>query len=169
MLKDDEDEHALVRYAAYMANNRYPVSRSQVIGLAWAIALQHGKECFNQSTGPSLHWWRGFKRRNPGLTLRKPESVDQGRVSNATPEIIGDYFDTLESTLVEHGLVSKPDQIYNCDEAAVFLNKSTQKALVPVKSKHCHTQAHGTNQHIFVLCCISAGGSYLPPLIIFSK
>ena len=159
----DDHEAALVRYINYMADHRYPITRTQVIGLAWVIALRQGNECFNRSTGPSLNWWRGFTDRHPELSLRKPELVDHGRVANATPDIIGNYFDVLHATLEGNGLMEKPHQIYNCDEAAIFLNRTTEKVLVPIKSKHCHALA----QDITVLCCINAGGGHVPPLLIF--
>ena len=106
----DEHEAALVRYIHYMADHRYPITRTHVIGLAWAIVLRQGNECFNRSTGPSLKWWRGFRDRHPEFFLRKPELVDHGRVANATPYTIGNYFDVLHATLEENGLMEKPHQ-----------------------------------------------------------
>ena len=113
----------------------------------------------------SLKWWRGFRDRHPELSLRKPESIDHGRVAHAKPDIIRTYFDVLDATLEENSLMEKPYQIYNWDKAAVFLKRSTQKVLVPIKSKHCHALAQCTNQQITVLCCINAGGGHLPPLL----
>ena len=121
------------------------------------------------SNGPSLRWWRGFRDRHAEISLRKPEFVDRGRVANATQDIIDDYFDTLQTTLREHGLENKPQCIYNCDEAAVVLNKSSERVLIATKSKHCHSLSQGSGQHISVLCCISASGSHIPPLIIYTK
>ena len=157
----EQNEKALLRYIKYTADHRYPVTRSQVLGLAWAISIEKQMECFQR--GPSLKWWRGFKRRHPQLTLRKAESVDRGRVANATSEIINDYFDSLEAILEEKSLRDKPQQIYNSDEAAIFLNRSSEKVVVPVKTKHSHVMAQGTNTHITVLCCVSADGQYIHP------
>ena len=61
-----------------------------------------------------------------------------------------------------------PHRIYNCDEAAVYLNKSSQK-VIPRNLKHCHSLAQGTSEHISVLCCANATGAVLPPLIAFAK
>ena len=163
-----ETEETLVKYISYAAEQRYPITRRQVIGLAWAISLERGQDCFN-SHGPSLKWWRGFKKRHPEVALRKQETVDKGRVSNATPEIINDYFNTLQHIIDDKGLKGKPSQIYNSDEAAIFLNRSSEKVLVPVKQKHAHSLAQGTNSHISVLCCVNAAGDYIPPLQVFSK
>ena len=68
----DDHEAALVRYIHYMADHQYPITRTQVIGLAWVIALRQGNECFNRSTGPSLKWWPGFRDRHPELPVNRP-------------------------------------------------------------------------------------------------
>ena len=164
----EENEAALVKYISYMASQRFPVTRSQVIGLAWAIALHQGRECF-EAAGPTRRWWRGFRDRYPIFSLRKPEFVDRGRLANATSDTIDDYFDILEHTLKDNAIMSKPHRIYNCDEAAIFLNKSSERVLVPAKSKRCHTLVQGTSQHVSVLCCLNAAGETIPPLIIYSK
>ena len=64
-------------------------------------------KCFNRSTEPSLTWWRGFMDIHHELSLRKPESVDHERVTNAKPDIIGNYFDVLHATLEEQHLSLK--------------------------------------------------------------
>ncbi len=151
-----------------MAAQRYPITRMQVMGLAWAIAIQQGKSCFSE-TGPSLKWWRSFRDRHPELTLRKAESIERGRVFNATGEVVEEYFEVLGKTLSDKGLHDKPHLIYNCDEAAISLNRSTVKVVVPAKNKRCHALMRGTSSHISVLCCCNAAGGTVPPLIIFSK
>ena len=169
LILGEKNEAALLRYIKYMAEHRYPITRTQVMGLAWAISLQDEDSDSFGASGPSLRWWRGFRDRHKEISLRKSESVDRGRVANAVPDIINDYFDVLTSTLTDHNLTDKPGQIYNCDEAAIFLNRSSEKVLVPVKNKHCHIMAQGTNEHISVLCCVNASGESIPPLIIYSK
>ena len=139
------------------------------MGFAWAIDLSSGTESRSPESGPTFKWWRGFRNRHPQLTLRKTETVERGRVSNATEEIVDYYFAVLEETIKANNLDQKPHLIYNCDEAAVYLNKSSQKVVVPRNSKHCHSLAQGTSEHISVLCCANATGAAIPPLIVFAK
>ena len=162
------DEDSLVHYIKYMYERRFPVERSQVLSLAWAIDLKMEQRSFGEN-GPSLHWWRGFRDRHPELSLRKAESVDRCRVSNATEENIGNYFDVLEQIICDNDLQSRPHLIFNCDETAIMLNKSAKRVLVPRKSKHVHTLATATSQHVSVLCTVSAAGCHIPPLMVFSK
>ena len=117
--------------------------------------------------GPSLHWWRGFHDRHPQLGLRKGECIDRGRVANADHQIIDVYFDVLQETLDTHALHNR--LIFNCDESAIYLSKTSQKVVVPRKSKHAHTMTNATTQHVSVLCCVAASGTAIPPLIAFSK
>ena len=76
-------EDSLLHYIAYMHDRRFPINRSHVIALAWAIDLkcEPERQVFGEK-GPSLHWWRGFRDRHPSITLRTAESIDRGRVAN---------------------------------------------------------------------------------------
>ena len=100
------EEDSLLHYITYMHERRFPIDRSQVIALAWAIDLKREpeKRVFG-GQGPSLHWWRGFRDRHPQLGMRKGESIDRGRVANADHQIIDKYFDVLQETL-DHILFS---------------------------------------------------------------
>ena len=103
---------------------RFPVDRSQILSIAWSIDLKRdkGKRIFKES-GPSLKWWRGFKKQHFDICLWKTEVIGRGRFENATEEIIRGYFDVLEETLTTNGLKNKPHLIYNCDESSLLLNK----------------------------------------------
>ena len=165
-----EEEDSLVNYIKYMHERKFAVDRTQVMMLAWAIDLKREevKRRFG-NTGPTLKWWRCFRDRHKELSLRKVEAIDRGRAANAKEDIIQEYFDVLEDTMRKNDLLDKPHLLFNCDESALVLNKLAKKVLVPRKSKHCHTIATANTQHVSVLCCISAAGSTLPPLIVFSK
>ena len=57
-------------------------------------------------------------------------------------------FYVLEETLGNSDLTNKPHMVFNCDEASLALNKSSRKVLVPRNSKHCHTIATASSQHV---------------------
>ena len=134
LILGEKNEAALLRYIKYMAEHRYPVTRTQIMGLAWAISLQDEDSDSFGVSGPSLRWWRGFRDRHKEISIRKSESVDRRRVANSVPDIINDYFHVLTSTLTDHNSTDKPSQIYNCDETAIFLNRSSEKVLIPIKA-----------------------------------
>ena len=65
--RSKEEEMALVHYIKYMHKIRFPVDRTQVINIAWAIDIRRNDETrvFKQS-GPSLKWWCMLQR-NKGV------------------------------------------------------------------------------------------------------
>ena len=84
--------------------------------------------------------------------------------------VIRDYFELLKETLDCNELGDKPKQIYNCDEAALFLNKSAgQKVVVPVRFKNSHSVSCATSEHVSVHCCVNAAGNAVPPMMIFTR
>ncbi|VDI13101.1 Hypothetical predicted protein [Mytilus galloprovincialis] len=136
-----EDEISLVNYIEYMAQRGFPRSVSQVIGFAWCIAKEHpGARVFNES-GPTEKWWRGFKKRQPKISLRRPDPLDRGRAAMGNVETMRDYFfKLLKSTLETNDLKDKPERLYNCDEAGLSLNKSSgPRVVVPKRFKHAHS------------------------------
>ena len=87
-----EEEDSLVNYIKYMHERKFPVDRTQVMMLAWAIDLkiEEVKRSFGDK-GPTLKWWRGFRDRHKELSLRKVEAIDRGRAANAKEDIIQEY------------------------------------------------------------------------------
>ena len=84
--------------------------------------------------------------------------------------VIRVYFELLKETTDNNGLNDKPKQIYNCDKAALFLNKSArQNVSVPIRFKRSHSVSCATSEHISVHCCVNAAVSALPPMMILTK
>ena len=151
---DDEEEGALVEYIKYMAKGGFPTTRKIICAYAWAIAKQNGHDSrFNQEHGPGKHWWSDFRHRHEkDLSLRRADKLDRGRARNANKEVIGDYFNLLEKTLVDNGIKDKCDRIYNCDESGMQLDSTNDLVLAPRGSKHVYSQAITHNSAYLCLC-----------------
>ena len=68
-----------------------------VMAFAWAIALRCGKGGhFNPELGPGGHWWTGFRKRHPEMTLRKVDRLDRSRAECLDPEVVDEYFKLLK-------------------------------------------------------------------------
>lgn len=153
-----------------MANRGFPLSIQQICGFAWCIAKDRDKVDVFSDKGPTRSWREWLRSRHPELTLRRPDALDRGRAAMGNPTIRREYFALLKDTLENSDFMSNPQCIYNCDEAALYLNKSAgQKVVVPVRSKHAHSISVAANEHISVHCCVNAAGSTLPLMIIYSK
>ena len=83
--------------------------------------------------------------------------------------VVDEYFKLLEKTLEENQLkntTKKPRHIYNCDETSLPLDHTKEKAATLKGTTAVYSQAPGTSDHITMLCCASAAGILLPPMII---
>ena len=51
----------------------------------------------------------------------------------------------------------------------LLLDYSRERVVAGKGSKNVYRQTHGTTEHITMLCCASAAGFSLPPMIIFAE
>lgn len=137
----------------YMGRGGFPMTRKIVCAYALAIARKSGKEShFNSTSGPGMHWWTNFRIRNPKLSLRRADKLDRGRVQNANKQVILEYFELLEKSLIESSIKDKLDRIYNCDKTGLVLE------LVPM-TKSLHLVEQSTYipsqwEHVSTLQCM---------------
>ena len=165
-----EEERALMEYVKYSAKRGFPMTKKICKAYAWAVTKKSGRRLsFNEQTGPSDKWWRGFRKRNAGLALRKCDTLDRGRARMANQTVMDQYFDLLKETLEKLDIKHIPNRIYNCDESGVALDPKKEKVIVPVGTKHVYSQQAGVRDHITVHCCVNAAGEYIPPMIIYEK
>lgn len=164
-LLSDESEQSLSNYAVFMAKRGVPLSRQVVKKLAQDIIKHQG----GGVVSPSDKWIKSYLKRHPELTCRTAHPLQQDRAT-ITQETLDDYFQLLERTLTMLNLVDKPGNIYNCDESG-FSGKlnPTKKVIVPRGTRHAYQTTVNMSGHITMLNAISASGSTLPPMLIYSQ
>ena len=164
------EEEALESYLIYMANRGFPLTRTMVKAFAWSIAKRLGKSGrFNSEYGPGEKWWTLFKQRHPQLSLRRSDPLDRNRAEALNSSIVNEYYDLLHTVLSDNNILNNARQILNCDETFVPLDYSREKVVTTKGAKNVYRQSQGTSEHITMLCCASAAGFPLPPMIISSK
>lgn len=165
----DVEETALFEYVTYMDKIGHPLGVVEVKMFAWSIAKRsENPDCFGEK-GPSDKWWRGFRKRHPRLTLRKPDKLDRRRSNTAKKSVVKKHFETLKDSLLAAGLLDKPDHIFNVDETGIEMNKQSGKVVVNRCTKKHHQESVGDREHITANVCCSATGQVLPPMLIFQK
>lgn len=88
----------------------------------------------------------------------------------STGGIIRDNFQLLKEHLNKGGCLERPQDIYNCDESIVDLNKCTQRAVIPKRVKRAaHTRDAASTEHLSIHWCVSAAGRAMPPFMIFKN
>ena len=116
------------------------------------------------------YWWRNFIKRNPQLSLRKPQSLQIARAKNTDAGTIDHWFhNVLQPLLEKNGLLNHPERIFNADETSFCLCGHPQKVLARKGAKPPQYTVGGTGkENITVQVCVSASGNLLPPYILYS-
>ena len=99
--------------------------------------------------------------------LRTAELVSYARAVCTSPEIIQQYYDVLETTLLENDLMNKACQIYNLHETRMCLDPDPPKVVTLKGTKHATCVTTGNKIQIMVIGRCSASGQALPPMVIF--
>ena len=89
------------------------------------------------------------------------------RAKASDPKCIEHYFNILEDTLQENGLMESPSSIYNMDEMGIPLDLKSPKTVHPRGKQDTHCMYYGSKAEITVVGCVSVPGQSLPPMIIW--
>ena len=111
---NDTKENSLVTFLHKCASIGFARSKQQVISLVNEIVQKKGK-----AKAVSSGWWESFRKRHPELVLRTAEPLSYARAVCSSDGILDAYYDMLEATLTDNGLVGKPGQIFNMDETGM--------------------------------------------------
>ena len=66
-----------------------------------------------------MSWWDSFRRRYSHLSLRTVSTLSVARAKASDPKCIEHYFNILEETSQDNGLMVSPSSIYNMDETGI--------------------------------------------------
>uniref|UniRef100_A0A8D8A5R6 (northern house mosquito) hypothetical protein n=1 Tax=Culex pipiens TaxID=7175 RepID=A0A8D8A5R6_CULPI len=113
-------------------------------------------------------WYRGFLRRHPEISVRKPEKVSSA-AATVEPEDIRRWHRMVGANLEEEGyaeILKDPSRLFNGDEFGLVLDPETKAVLVPKKTKNAYQIDTGSKKSITVLNSYSATGQAVPPCVI---
>ena len=166
----EEEEAKLADYLLQMSEMGYGLTREGVMGLAYSIVekSQRPHPFHNQTAGRA--WFEGFMRRRGNLTIRSPQSLSYSRAISANKETITDFFGKLGSLYGKLNLVSKPMQVFNCDETGVTIVFKPNKVVAELGKKHVYALSAGERGKLHtILSCVSATGLVVPPMMIYPR
>jgi hypothetical protein len=134
-----------------------------------ARLLLQSRDSGSSSTPPNvgINWPTEFIERNPGLTTRFSRKYDYKRAENEDPAITIEWFQLVEKTIRENGIIS--DDIYNFDEAGFAMEINATERVVKQAFFHGRRgglQA-GNREWVTVIESICASGRAFPPYIVF--
>lgn len=159
-----QEEKELVDFMLHAARVGYPKTRKEVLEIVSNMMQKRGK------TAAVTHgWWNRFTCRHPEIGLRQPAILSFARAAASSRESIDDYFDLLEKTLADSGLVNYPTLIFNMDETGFPLDPKPLKSIHGRGDKNPYSVRSGSKAQVTVAACVSASGQSIPPLIIWKR
>ena len=114
-------------------------------------------------------WYYNFMRRHKELSLRQPEPTSMARATGFNKERVGEFFDILTKIIDENNL--EATSIFNADETGLTtVQKKTRKVIAKKGKQQVGSISSGERGiTTTAVCCASAAGQYIPPMLIFKR
>ncbi|CAH2085284.1 unnamed protein product [Euphydryas editha] len=166
-----EEEQILVTYLKEMEGRLFGLSTTEFQKLAYELAVRNNKQhkFNNLKEKAGKDWLRGFLKRHPDLSLRKPENTSAARAAEFNRVSVRKFFELLGKTLDDNPFT--PDRIYNCDETGVSVVPKSRSRVIAATGKKqvgaLTSAERGTT--ITIEICFNAAGTYLPPMFIYPR
>ncbi|XP_055918448.1 uncharacterized protein LOC129950541 [Eupeodes corollae] len=114
-------------------------------------------------------WANNFLKRNATISLRKPEATSAARAMGFNRVAVANFYNLLEECIEKYGFSSS--RIFNVDETGITtVAKSLGKILATRGRKQVGSLSSSERgQLLTVEICMSADGSYMPPMFIFPR
>lgn len=167
----DELEEELVRYILLMESKFYGLTRGDLQRMAYSLALRNGKQHpFGNSMQAGRGWLDLFLKRHDNiLSLRRPTGTSFARACGFRKENVDQFFANLEAAYEKHNY--PPNRVYNVDETGLTVVQSKLASVIGRKGKRQIASLTSAERGalITVVACMSAGGDFVPPMLIFPR
>lgn len=167
--KQEEDE--LVRYIKEMEKRLFGLTTVVLRKLAYQLAEKNGKaHNFNRDKEiAGVDWMKGFLKRHPDLSIRKPEATSAARAMGFNKVAVDKFYSLLGEIYDKYNLT--PERIYNCDETGISCVSKTKSKIIAEKGRKQvgSLSSAERGQTITVEVCFNAAGTYMPPMLIFPR
>jgi len=117
-------------------------------------------------------WFEAFLRRHPDLSIRKPEPTSVHRAIGFNAAKAKLFLDKLGSLLFDENSVRliHETQIYNVDESGYTVCHKPSKVLAAKGQRGVGAITSAERgKTITAICCMSAAGHFVPPMLIFPR
>jgi hypothetical protein len=164
-----DQETELVEYIFHMDNLFYGLSKQEFLELVYNYAEMNKIPHPFKNGAAGVDWYRGFVKRHPDVTLRKPEPTSIARARGFNKPQVYRFFDLLEEQIDKNKIDAT--RLYNMDETGVqtssnkpprVLTKSGKRQVGLIASPE-------RGRTTTVVCCCNAAGSFIPPFMIFAR
>lgn len=164
----EKQEKELASHLLRLANLFYGVTLIELRRIAYEFAEKNKlKNSFNQETKlAGKDWAQGFLRRNPNLSLRKPEPTSVSRILAFNKAEVDRFFNNLMEVTDRYKFT--PARIFNVDETGISTVQKPPSIIGPKGQKQLGTATSlERGRNITVCCAMSATGIFIPPMFIY--
>lgn len=163
-------EVAIVNHMLDLESRFFGMTTTDVRQLAYEVAEKMKiKHPFNKETKMAgKGWLHGFRNRHPQLSLRLPEATSLARAEAFNKPQVTKFFAKLEQVIEEQKI--DKTLIFNMDESALTTVQVPPKVFAQKGKKQVGAVTSAERGvHTTVVICMSSGGMYVPPSIIFPR
>lgn len=167
----DKFETDLVEYVLAMEASGFGLTRRDIMKLAYQLAeknkLKHNFSNHKQSAGKT--WLRLFLQRHPEVSFRQPTGTSIARMKGFNKEDVDNFFTLLETTMDQNHYSA--NNVYNVDETGISVVPAKMPEVLAKKGKRQIAATTSAERGSTVTCimCMSASGTYVPPMMIFPR
>lgn len=166
-----EQEKALTQYLLNCSKMHYGLTLKQLLTLAYEYAESSGcnyPKSWKENKCAGKDWAAGFRKRNPELSLRKPENTSAARSFAFNKAAVAQFHDNYERIMRQYNFT--PDRIINLDETGISTVLSTPKVIAGRKQRQVGQIVSAERGELVTFCgIITATGSSLPPVYVFPR
>lgn len=166
---EDVVEVKIKRHILLLEELMFGLTINEVRELAFDIAeeMKIPHKFNKQQRMAGKKWYYGFMRRHPELSLRAPEATSLARVRGFRQDRVYAFFDLLEKTVQQFGIGAS--RIYNMHETGISTVQKHLQKIVGQKGKKQIGKIKSAERGVTstAVCCVSAAGHYIPPMLIF--
>lgn len=133
---------------------------------AEANGIQHSFDGVSRLAGRD--WVYGFLKRNGTLSLKTPEAISLGRAIGFNEPQWNIYQDNLKEMFEKFHFL--PGRMYNMDESGLSTVPNKLRKVIGEKGRNVSKITSAERGiTVTVICCMSAGGHFVPPTFIFPR
>lgn len=146
-----------------MSGIGYDCSKKEFLQLATDFAISLKKKT---ESDPAFaeSWFKKFKKRNPELSLNKPQKLSVVRAQATSEPVLDAYFGELQRVMIEHDITDNPQSLWIVDETNIMLENSSDLCM---KESLPQAVTSSGNETATIIAGGSAAGIRLPPFYIF--
>lgn len=166
-----EEESLLQEYLIKCSKMNYGLTYKQVRDFAFSYALKLHKNLpkgWNEKNTAGIDWMKGFMKRHPLLSLRKPENTSLARNINFNKQNVETFYKNLKSVLDKHKIPES--RIINVDESGITTVLQSPKVVAPTGAKQVGQCVSAERGELVTFCgIITASGNIIPPVYVYPR